>query len=269
MEAKADNIVGDIIQKIVNVHNGILKVVRVCDDVEGLAAHGVKVSPDTEGLLEEQIAELKLVDREGERCVPTGGIKNNPDPLQKRNGKAPVDAEVLTKTVAEARNKISKDNVKANVCVTWAIVKEALDILKGAVAIVYPMGLPEYDPIRMELENREEIRGSNEAIDVDEATLWFANKEMKREDALFKYSGKNEKTKLIVKLSTQRRGQPTSESFISPETQKKLALENYKRMEELKRLEKDVDDSYLNSNWADGQALRRKFQGLNNISWKP
>lgn len=54
----------------------------------------------------------------------------------------------------------------------------------------------------------------------------------------------------------------------------KLIWRNYsdffwhRRMEELRRLEKDNDDSYLNSNWADGSALKRKFQGMNNISWK-
>lgn len=49
------------------------------------------------------------------------------------------------------------ENVKANRPLTFADVKECLEILKGAVNIVYPMGLPSYDPIRMEFENREEI----------------------------------------------------------------------------------------------------------------
>jgi cilia- and flagella-associated protein 298 len=43
----------------------------------------------------------------------------------------------------------------------------------------------------------------------------------------------------------------------------------YKKQEELKKLAEQEDDSYLNSEWADGQALRRQFQGLNDIKWKP
>ena len=39
------------------------------------------------------------------------------------------------------------------------MVKEALDQLRGAVMIVYPMGLPPHDPIRMELENNEDLSG--------------------------------------------------------------------------------------------------------------
>lgn len=50
--------------------------------------------------------------------------------------------------------------VQANVCVTMDMVKEALDQLRGAVMIVYPMGLPPHDPIRMELENQEDLAGT-------------------------------------------------------------------------------------------------------------
>lgn len=45
-------------------------------------------------------------------------------------------------------------------CVTLAVVKEALDLLRGAVMIVYPMGLPPHDPIRMELEDKEDLAGT-------------------------------------------------------------------------------------------------------------
>lgn len=128
-------------------------------------------------------------------------------------------------------------------------------------------------------------------IDPTDATLWFANNEMKPENKLSVHLGKNEKTKVIVKVSTRRVGQPVSESWLDEENQKKIALMNHRkvlsrqqcavsfgeiigvfichrRMEELRRLEKDSDDSYLNSTWADGSALKRKFQGMNNISWK-
>lgn len=40
------------------------------------------------------------------------------------------------------------------------MVKEALDLLRGAVMIVYPMGLPPHDPIRMELEDKEDLAGT-------------------------------------------------------------------------------------------------------------
>ena len=78
---------------------------------------------------------------------------------RKRTGDAPSQEnkeKVLDKTVAEIKCRMDAEgNVKAGVALTFKAVKECLDILGGAVAIVYPMGLPEYDPVRMELENRE------------------------------------------------------------------------------------------------------------------
>jgi hypothetical protein len=35
------------------------------------------------------------------------------------------------------------------------------------------------------------------------------------------------------------------------------------------KLEQDDDDKYLDAAWADSGSLRRSFQGLSNISWKP
>lgn len=40
------------------------------------------------------------------------------------------------------------------------IVKDAIGKLRGAVMIVYPMGLPPYDPIKQELENTEDLSGT-------------------------------------------------------------------------------------------------------------
>lgn len=50
--------------------------------------------------------------------------------------------------------------MEAGVCVTIEMVEAALDQLRGAVMIVYPMGLPPYDPIRKEFENKEDLSGT-------------------------------------------------------------------------------------------------------------
>lgn len=55
---------------------------------------------------------------------------------------------------------MQQKQVQANICVTMEMVKEALDQLRGAVMIVYPMGLPPHDPIRMEFEDREDLCGT-------------------------------------------------------------------------------------------------------------
>jgi len=50
--------------------------------------------------------------------------------------------------VEEAKSRVSQQNVSANVCLAFDHIMETIDMLKGAVTIVYPMGLPFYDPIR-------------------------------------------------------------------------------------------------------------------------
>uniref|UniRef100_A0A8C3FFL5 Cilia and flagella associated protein 298 n=1 Tax=Chrysemys picta bellii TaxID=8478 RepID=A0A8C3FFL5_CHRPI len=130
--------------------------------------------------------------------------------------------------------------VQANVCVNMEMVKDALDQLRGAVMIVYPMGLPPHDPIRMEFEDKEDLSGTHaglEVIEESEAQLWWAAKELKRTNKLSDFVGKNEKTKIIVKIQ--------------------------------KKLEENDDDSYLNSEWADSHALKRQFHGVKDIKWGP
>ena len=43
---------------------------------------------------------------------------------------------------------------------TEDIIGDALSKLRGAVTIVYPMGLPPYDPIRLEFEGNEDLSGT-------------------------------------------------------------------------------------------------------------
>lgn len=50
--------------------------------------------------------------------------------------------------------------------VTQKIVQEALDLLRGAVTIVYPMGLPPHDVICKEFENTEDLTGTQASLEV-------------------------------------------------------------------------------------------------------
>ena len=55
---------------------------------------------------------------------------------------------------------LHKDNIKTAVEVSEKTVKECLDLISGAVKIVWPMGLPHFDPVRLELENCEDLSGT-------------------------------------------------------------------------------------------------------------
>lgn len=56
--------------------------------------------------------------------------------------------------------------VDASVCLTVKMVQEALDMLRGAMMIVYPMSLPPHDVIRQELDNTEDLTGTQASLEV-------------------------------------------------------------------------------------------------------
>uniref|UniRef100_A0A9J8CN88 Cilia and flagella associated protein 298 n=1 Tax=Cyprinus carpio carpio TaxID=630221 RepID=A0A9J8CN88_CYPCA len=236
-------------QQVSAIYNGRLKVDRICSEIPELADHGVSLPPNMQGLTDDQIMELKLKDEWEDCCVPSGLAEFKKDELGRRSGHgSPVTFKVYIR------------------------IYEANSNIEGAVMIVYPMGLPPHDPIRMEFENQEDLTGTQASLLVipeEEAQLWWASKELQRGKKLQNYVGKNEKTKIIVKIQRRGQGAPAREPLVSEEEQKKMMLNYYKKQEELKKLEEADNDSYLQSDWSDRQALKRQFQGLTNIKWGP
>ncbi|XP_062510350.1 cilia- and flagella-associated protein 298-like [Corticium candelabrum] len=264
----------ELIPKLVRIYNGRLKLERICSEMESLAEHGICLPPNMQGLTDEQLDELHLVDEWKSQCIPSGGPVEKKDPMQRRNGHAPNDkmADVIKRTTSEAKEAISKRQVTSNIFVTEETIQDAMDKLRGAMMIVYPMGLPPHEPIRHEFENCEDLSETQAGLEVLEegtAQLWWAGKECLRGKKLEDFVGRNEKTKIIAKLQKKGHGAPGREQVFSEEEQKKMMAYAYKRQEELKKLEQDEDDSHLNASWSDPTALKRTFAGVGDISWRP
>ncbi|CAH1404630.1 unnamed protein product [Nezara viridula] len=262
-----------VIAGVTALYNGRLKVSRICYEIEGLAKHGTQFPPDIMGLYEEQVKDLGLKDEWGDICEPSGGYTLEKDPVGRRNGKRPNEhmAKVLTNTVEEARAMLSKKLVNDNKILEKKMIKEALAILRGAVTIVYPMGLPPHDPIRLEFEEKEDLSGTHGSLEVIEeshACLWFSGKEMLRGKKLKDYVGPNEKTKITVKISKSGHGAPAREPICTEEDKKRLMWQAKQREEEMKRLEENQHE-YEDTPWAETGRMKRAFQGMGNISWKP
>ncbi|GBP40521.1 UPF0769 protein C21orf59 homolog [Eumeta japonica] len=157
-------------------------------------------------------------------------------------------------------------------CLTQKDVTRALDELRGATKIVFPAGLPPHDPVRQELENVEDLTGTQaslEVIDPSRACLWACGKMFLSNNKLSDHLGRNNKSKAVVKLCSSKEGAPGREPIMTEDERKQLMLHAYRKQEEWKKLEEDDDDHYLDSSWADGNNLKRQFHGLTNISWKP
>ena len=72
-------------------------------------------------------------------------------------------------------------------------------------------------------------------------------KSMKRHKYICDYVGKNEKTKVTCKFSSKGSGAPVREPMVDAETQKKMMSIYFKKQEEMKKLENDSEDAYMNS----------------------
>ena len=83
------------------------------------------------------------------------------------------------------------------------------------------------------------------------------------------YVGCNDKTKVVVKLSTVGAGPPVREPAMSEEERKHLMLLEHRRREEIKRLLEDNEDQYLDQDWASNRELADSLQGVKDINWKP
>ncbi|XP_034253160.1 cilia- and flagella-associated protein 298 [Thrips palmi] len=239
IEVPADTPVNDVITEVTIIYNGRLKAGRICMEMEELADHGPMLPPNIMGLTDEQVSELKLSDEWADKCVPSGGWTFNKDEIGRRNGRQPNEKmqEVLRKTIEEAKAIISKKQAQAGVPVTRNMVKEALDMLRGAVTIVYPMGLPPHDVIREEFENTEDLSGTQASLEVIEpsmACLWFCGKEMLRTKKLSDYFGRNDKTRGVVKLQKIGQGAPGREPVMTEAQQKEWMLHAYRKQEEIK-----------------------------------
>lgn len=265
--------IAQLAQEIVIIYNGRLKIERICYEIEELIKHGPMYPPEILGLTEEQVEELKLVDIWEEKVIPSGGWDYNKDPCGRRNGRQPKPnmQEVLRKAIADARNMIDKKLIDSNRTLLLKDVQNALDLLRGAVTIVYPMQLPPHDCIRMEFTNTEDLTGTQASLEVIEpvkAVLWFAGHQMLDENTLLDYVGTNEKCKVIVKLAKMGEGPPGREAVLSEEARKQMMLHQYRRQEELKQLEDDDDDQYLNSNWADNSSMKNQVHGVQNVKFR-
>ena len=142
--------------------------------------------------------------------LPPRGPTYRKDPTGKRDGCAPVEsaATTLRKALDDAATAASKRQVEMKKALTKRELMEHLDLVRGAVMIAYPMGLPEWDPVRMDLEEDEKPSDTPvgaDILDAQTAQLWWAGKQMIPENKLSDHVGRNEKTKIVAKL--QKKGE--------------------------------------------------------------
>lgn len=257
-EAKAADDVKSVAFALATIQNLRNQITRLKLEGDELAKYGPAKAPGSEG-----------IDSYSEAPVEKGDWYNQ-DPTGRRCGNAcsPQVAGTLSRTLDEAVATASTSQVSRKVCLTKEMLMEAIDNIRGAVMIAYPMGLPEYDFIRQCLEGTDDVSGTNfggEDLDPETTCLWFAGKLMLPEKKLSDYLGKNERTKAIIKMQKKGQGPPGREAPVDQDTQKAMMAWYYKKQEEEKKLQQDQDDSYTNASWANPKSLKAHFSGLSTI----
>ena len=192
-------------------------------------------------------------------------IKMGPmeDDNERRN--PPENKEVLERAIADAEAAVSAEHAAKKQPLTVEGVSEELARLGGAITIVYPGGLPKSEPLKKLIEGGPV---QNE-LDVKMVQFWVIRKSYQRGKHIFDYTGKNEKQTFVAKFTGPESGPPPRDVSVSQEAQIKWMSAMHKKAEELKRIDKDDDNSYLDSEWANPRGLKNTFQGINDVDWKP
>lgn len=193
-------------------------------------------------------------------------IKNGPmEENGERHNPPTENVEILNRAIADAEAAVSPDWAKKKVFFTPERVSEALAHLSGAITIVYPQGLPPTEPIRKVLEGGD-VEGE---YDPKTCQLWWARKSLLRGKPVSEFLGNNERVTAVAKLTDAKSGPPPKDMSMSQDAQIKLMSKLHKQAEEYKKMEKDDDDSYLDSQWANPHTLKNQFQGIQDLDFKP
>ncbi len=153
------------------------------------------------------------------------------------------------------------------------MLADRVDTLRGAVAMAYPMGLPENDTIRLMFEDVDDgflsdVMGPD-FMDPATATLWWAGKEFFRDTTVGDRVGRNEKTKVVARLQRKGGGAPVREPAVSEDERRAMMSWYFKKQEEAKAMAEDAEDGYLAAPWADPKALKRDLMGTGSIGFRP
>ena len=148
----------------------------------------------------------------------------------------------------DMKKLIHKSNVDNKKFLSKALLQEQMDMVRGMMMMAYPgfHGLGEWEPIWVILENKEmhdEKLMNSDDLTADKTTLWCVNKELVSGQGkkFSDYFGTNEKSKMVLKVTTKGAGAPTREPLIDEDTHKRMLAFYHKKNEEAKKME-ELDD---------------------------
>jgi hypothetical protein len=254
--------IGDfVIRDLCEIYNMRVRLKQLIGGLGELSRHGPMKPQDKVGLDE-------ILEQNGE--VIEKGQYYDADPTGSRTGSGvgPQLSATMEKVCADADAILSPANVQRKVAISMDILQEKLDNMRGSVMMAYPMGLPEWDTVRLTIESCDGLDGTqagNDLLDANTVELWIASRMLERSQTVAERFGRNEKTKVVAKLQKPGAGPPGREAAVSEDEKKAMMAYYFKKQEELKSMAESSEDDYLHSSWADPKALQRSLQGQTSI----
>lgn len=263
-ETTCDTTNDDLVRDIVRVHNLRIRLRQLSGGIRELARYGPMKHPDKAGLdeINEKYNNAVIDKNEFYQADPTG--------IRTGNGVGPNLSDTIERVAQDVEAILDKNNVARKIPISLNQLQEKLDLVRGAVTMAFPMGLPEWDTIRLTIEGDHGLDGTaagQELLNEDTAELWVASRIFDRSpgQTVAHRLGKNEKTKVIGKLQKPGGGPPGREPGVSEEEKKAMMAYYFKKQEEYKKMSENNEDDYLHSSWADPKQLQKSLRGYSDV----
>lgn len=188
---------------------------------------------------------------------------------------------------ADAERYLALDRVDQKLETKLDELQALADTMKGGVIMVYPEQCSGTDHLakltaKLDDESISDVDRSKahrilsiiddgavtEDILQGNVVMWWTGKPLAREVELAKYTGKNDKTKIVVKLGKEGGSAPPREPAVDAKTQSELMAHYFRKQEEEKKLVDDDDISYGNSDWASSRGLKSQLLGMGGVRFK-
>ena len=271
-ETTTSSLVSSALAQIVEINNLRLRLDQLFQSVEGLMSHGPLKPESLRGLNSPEtiLPAIEMLPSDQKKWVEvslTSDRELREDKHGQRCGVAPkreIGDKCMT-SISVYRELLSPKYTEKRKVLRAEQLREAIEMLRAAVMIVYPgyHSLPPWEPCVRILEDEVEYESEWVSLGYKKASLssmWWAKKELLGSRSLSEYVGKNEKCKVIVKLTVKGKGAPMAEAPIDAETQKRMMAFYHKKQEEMKKLDNQTGDEYMHSSWANSSSLKNDLQ---------
>lgn len=270
-------------ERISKVTNLRIKLDRLLQSVQDLMSHGPLRPEALRGLTSPETINPAIATLPKDQLFWANSDIHSPDEQDfrpdetgYRTGVCPSKkiADNCIEQISPFRDLLDVKKADKRIPVSEKELEHAIEMIRASIMIVYPgyNSLPPWDFTLLILEdNMNYAHQWPDAgwIVTENISLWWAKKELSLNKLISHYIGKNEKTKIIVKLGGKGQGAPLAEPPVDQETQKKMMAYYYKKQEQMKKLDENVENEHMNSTWANPKFLKNQIiNGGQGIRWK-